>query len=121
MRIHALRELAHKHDRIRLQTRSNPVVTLPEGAAGRFAHAVRERMDGPVLRYSHRTRLIRQAEQRGIGRFEANLIIAAVQHEVGAERPKAPVKNVSPAWVRTALAFATMQSIIATAVWWIIG
>jgi hypothetical protein len=64
-------------------------------------------MGGPVLRYSHRTRLIRAAERSGIGRFEANLIIAAVQHEAGerraAERVR-PSQRTCPSWLSSALA-----------------
>ena len=45
-----------------------------------FASAVRECLDGPVLRYSLRKALLKQASRLGVGRFEANLVIAEVQH-----------------------------------------
>jgi hypothetical protein len=52
------------------------------GARSRvFAADVAARLEGPVLRHSQRRRLLKAAQQAGIGRFEANLIIAAVQHE----------------------------------------
>src|SRR2546423_13838886 len=35
-----------------------------------------------VLRYSHRLAMLKEAGARGIGRFEANLIIASVQHRL---------------------------------------
>lgn len=37
-------------------------------------------MEGPVLRYSNRMSLLRAAAGMGIDRFEANLLIALVQH-----------------------------------------
>jgi len=45
-----------------------------------FASAVTEALDGPVLRYSIRLALLKQASRLGLGRFEANLVIAEVQH-----------------------------------------
>jgi hypothetical protein len=37
-------------------------------------------MEGTVLRYAERRNLLAAARRMGIGTFEANLIIAAVQH-----------------------------------------
>jgi hypothetical protein len=126
MRMQALRELAQAADASRdpaaTAALANPIVPLPAGAAQTFAALVRERMEGPVLRYSHRARLLRAAEQSGIGRFEANLIIAAVQHEAGANRPATKTRDAGHAWMPTALvAVATTQSLIAIAVWWVAG
>ncbi len=119
--MHALRELAHEHDARRVaETRSNPVVTLPAGAAGRFAELVRDRMEGPVLRYSHRTRLIREAQQRGIGRFEANLVIAAVQHQVETTREVQPVAS-QRSWLPPMVGFFATQCAIVSGVWWLVG
>jgi len=124
-RMLALRELAQSadasRDRAATVAAQNPIVPLPAGAAQTFAGLVRERMDGPVLRYSHRTRLLRTAERGGIGRFEANLIIAAVQHETGANRPTIEARDRGHAWMPRALAIAITQSIIAMAVWCIVG
>lgn len=53
------------------------------GQARRFATTVARSMEGGVLRYSVRMELLSDASRRGIGRFEANLIIAAVQHQMG--------------------------------------
>jgi len=55
----------------------------PAGSASAFAALVASRMDGPILRYSARLSLLREAARRKIDRFEANLIIAAVQHRAG--------------------------------------
>lgn len=38
-------------------------------------------LDGQVLRYSQRAKLLAKARQMGIARFEANLIIAMVIHQ----------------------------------------
>ena len=53
--------------------------------AGAFAAEVEAALEGPVLRYSQRRRLLKAAARAGVGRFEANLIIAAVQHRRRAE------------------------------------
>jgi len=49
--------------------------------AAAFARYAAAQLDGRVLRYSRRLELLKTADQLGIGRFHANLIIAAVQHE----------------------------------------
>lgn len=48
-----------------------------------FAERVVQQLDGAILRYSNRQALVREAEKVGISRFEANLIIAAVQYRHG--------------------------------------
>ena len=121
----ALRDLAQAADASRDPAATaaveKPIVPLPAGAARTFAALVRERMDGPVLRYSHRTRLLRAAERGGIGRFEANLIIAAVQHEAGANRPASARRDTGyPRMRGTLVAIAATQSLIAMAVWWVV-
>ncbi len=47
-----------------------------------FANAVVKSMTGPVLPYSQRLELMRQAKKIGLRTFDANLIIAAVQNRV---------------------------------------
>jgi hypothetical protein len=49
----------------------------------RFAQVVAERVSEGVLRYSARLQLLAMADGLGIARFQANLVIAAVQHEAG--------------------------------------
>jgi hypothetical protein len=59
-RVRALCELARDVDARRTEGGApEPVISLPARAAQTFAERVRERMDGPLLRYSHRARLIR--------------------------------------------------------------
>jgi len=59
-------------------------------AARDFADLVACRLVGGALPWSSRQFLLRQAARRRIGRFEANLIIAAVQHHLPAAPPAAP-------------------------------
>ena len=121
----ALRELASAADATRIETATpEPVLPLPAGAAQTFAELVRQRMDGPVLRYSHRARLIREAQRRGIGRFEANLIIAAVQHQRRPARcevePVAPRASSSSSWMPVVIGFCATQCAVVTGLWWLV-
>jgi hypothetical protein len=117
----ALRDLAHAHDVQRVEVAPDPVIALPAGAAHTFAEVVRERMDGPVLRYSHRTRLIQEAEERGIGRFEANLIIAAVQHRQRASRCEVDPAVPRSTWMPIVIGFCATQCAVVMGLWWLIG
>jgi len=49
----------------------------------RFIAAVESAMEGPLLRYSKRLELMNLAEKLGIGRFQANLLIAQAQQRTG--------------------------------------
>jgi hypothetical protein len=91
-------------------------------AARDFADIVASQLVGTVLPWSQRESLVRLAEMRGIGRFDANLIIAAVQHQmgvgrmrVGAERRRrsARVRGV----VVGAAVFAVVQAGIVGVLW----
>lgn len=69
-----------------------------------------------ILRFSQRLELLKEATRRGIGRFQANLIIASVEHELRADGiHAAQIKSTSmvSAWVL----FATLQSAILTGFW----
>ena len=80
-------------------------------------------MTGGVLPYSRRVALLRVARKLGINRFEANLIIAAVQHReptppVGdgkCEEP--PPRRGAMLWV-TGLVVVGIESVVASALWW---
>jgi hypothetical protein len=64
-----------------------------------------------VLRYSDRLSLLSIADAIGIGRFQANLVIAAVQHGGGhGVTPAEPRK--SRAWMLAVVAAVALQSII---------
>ena len=115
----ALAELASVHDHRRADALRCSIPTLPAPSAATFAQLVRDRIDGSILRYSHRAQLIGEAEQRGIGRFEANLIIAAVQHEAGERRASEPVAKPSRSWVWVGplVAIVATQGAIVGALW----
>lgn len=120
-RMRALCDLAHTTNADRAETAPDPVITLPAGAAHTFAGVVRQRMDGPVLRYSHRARLLREAEQRGIGRFEANLIIAAVQHQRRPVRSESDPVTSRSSWTPIFAGFCATQCAVLMGLWWLIG
>jgi len=48
--------------------------------AATFAAVVKSQIHGPVLTYSKRKRLLQLADRLGIRRFDANLIVAAMQY-----------------------------------------
>jgi hypothetical protein len=77
---YALSQLAQETDKVAAPPPKE------EGPAASFGRLVAQQLEGPVLRYSRRQALLREAERRGIGRFEANLIIAAVQHQTRNEK-----------------------------------
>jgi len=57
-------------------------------AARNFADLVAARMVGTVLPFTERESLVRAAARHGINRFEANLLIATVQNQMGAGRKR---------------------------------
>jgi hypothetical protein len=80
---HSLGDLARRAD-LAAQAPADflPPQALRNPAAARlFAAQVAASSDDGLLRYSPRQKLLRKAEKMGIGRFEANLIIVAVQHQ----------------------------------------
>lgn len=81
---------------------------------------------GPLLSYSARKRLLTHAEQLGLSRFDANLIIASVQHHAPGEQgpltfiAALPDRPRQVAWVRWAgLLAATVaaQIVVVLAIW----
>jgi hypothetical protein len=56
--------------------------------AREFAEIVASQLVGTVLPWNQRKSLVHLAELRGISRFEANLIIAVVQHQMGVGRKR---------------------------------
>jgi hypothetical protein len=89
-----------------------------QSPANAFAEFASEQIAGPVLSYSKRLGLLRAARRLGIGRFEANLIIAAIQHRtagssVGCQRPGPRARfRAAPL-----LTFLLLQSLILVSVW----
>ncbi|MGB7159781.1 MAG: hypothetical protein WBD40_17070 [Tepidisphaeraceae bacterium] len=132
LRVRALCELARHHNAMRRegeppgepflssQRKTARQEPRPPFAASSFADLVRDRMDGSLLRYSHRTRLLRQAARRGIGRFEANLIIAAVQHQAR-KRGDAQTVTTRASWMVAVIGLVATQGAIATGIWFMVS
>ncbi len=79
--------LRHAPVRLHRSLRSlRPAAALPVELTthDRFAQSVVTAIQGRTLRYSRRLRLLAEADKLGIERFEANLIIAMVQHRLNA-------------------------------------
>jgi len=91
--------------------------------ASELARAVVASMDGPFLRYSARQRLLSRAARLGISRFEANLIIAAVQHRVRAGGDESnfcqATSRISHAMKSAGLALV-IQALIIAAIWMLV-
>ncbi len=104
-----------------------PASPVAGGAARLFAARIASSFDGTTLRYSRRRVLLREAADLGIGRFEATLLIAAVQHRHLASRPARPPRARASAGrrplipYRLALTACALQAGIGSAVWWIVS
>ena len=64
----------------------------PSTDARPFLRQVRQTLDGNLLHYTDRMRLLADADRMGIARFEANLLIATVQHRAHTE----PSQSTTP-------------------------
>jgi hypothetical protein len=86
--------------------------------ARRFTRMVRDHLDGQILRFDQRQLLIRAAGRMGIDRFQANLVIAAVQHAqpVAAGLNEAPPASLA-GWPPALLLFLVVQITIAITLW----
>jgi hypothetical protein len=85
-----------------------------------FAQEVHEAMEGTELRYSKRQYLLKRADHYGIKRFDANLVIAMVQHRLGGLE-QSPPETTRRSPVLIAAVFLAVQSIIVIAGWWLIA
>lgn len=129
---HALLDLARREDAgraapargRRMEPAVRPLQDIVDGeAAARFAVMVGQHLGGPVLCYEDRQSLLRAAGRLGIGRFDANLIIAAVQHRAEGEHVVVRAAGTEQSrgagrwWesVAVVLAVETSLSLIA---WW---
>ena len=84
-----------------------------------FAAEIERAVEGAVLRYSRRMELLRRARWLGIGRFEANLIIATVLHRRGDVAAVEESASAGSGWGSAVLLFAGIQFVIAGVVWWL--
>ena len=85
--------------------------------ARKFETMVREAMQNGPMRYSQRLSMLKTAAAMGLGRFEANLILAIEQNRQFPSMIQTTARN----WTVTcALASVVLvQSLIITAAWWI--
>lgn len=110
-----------------------PLAALPQSIpaviADQFRMMVEARLDrtggGPILRYSQRQALLKVAARLGIGRFEANLFIAAVQHRyAGVECAAADATGDDPPArglgmiLGCAGLVATIEGLVVLGLWW---
>jgi len=77
----ALRELPFEGISTNRATSPSQTISARNGKAETFAELVKGSLEEGLLRYSARLELLGQAARLGVGRFEGNLIIAAVQHQ----------------------------------------
>lgn len=111
----ALRHLSDRHD----ACPSHEIhASQTGGQASAFATIVSEHVGDRVLSYSDRLRLLGVARRLGVGRFEANLIIAAVQHRSAGSRSSLS-SPPAPGHLRLAglLTFVVLQSLILVSLW----
>ena len=78
----SLRDLSDRYDR-QFAVLSPPAPVIPVVPDNDFTSQIVAKIHDGVLLYSDRLQLLNDAADYGIGRFEANLIIAAVQHRYG--------------------------------------
>jgi hypothetical protein len=62
--------------------------------------------------------LLKEAGRRGIGRFEANLIIASVQHRLSGKAPG--FEERKPLRISGTVAFLLVQAVILLGVWMVL-
>jgi hypothetical protein len=91
----------------------------PDSRARLFAEFAAGAISGNVLLYSKRKELLIVAKRLGIGRFEANLLIAATQHQSDRARPVTAEPPQRRSWAPALLVALTQAAIIA-AIWWIV-
>jgi hypothetical protein len=92
-----------------------PVPGIPPQAAERFARLVQSRLEGQILRLQERQLLLRTARRMGIDRFQANLIIAAVQHahRPAPPAPTAPAPAAPRGWLIPVALFLLIEAVTA--------
>lgn len=89
--------------------------------ARKFADTVEAELHGGILPWSRRLRLLRLARKMGIERFEAGLIIAAVQHHRPPPRAGDSGSSRRRPCITPAAVACAIQAVIASAVWWLLS
>lgn len=102
-----------------------PVLDADAAIVRGFARAVADALDAGPLTLAARDRLIGRAERLGIRRFEANLIVAAVEQQARSRRRMRLVVDAPEpkhaGWYVPASAALVVQTLIAAAAWWLLG
>jgi len=73
------------------------VLGVASAPAERLARLVQEALGDGVLPYAARQDVLQAARRLGVGRFQANLIIAAVQHRYGTPALSLPAVTLTAA------------------------
>jgi hypothetical protein len=77
-----------------------------------------DRMEGPVLRYPARIALLKQAQRAGLAHFDANLIIASVQHRMGERIVRKPPTDRP--WLRNLAIALIFQAWVVAGIYWLL-
>jgi len=90
-----------------------------------FADEVESALDSEgILSFSRRQKLLRRARHFGIRPFDANLVIAMVQHRFQPTVPPAASHATCPSkslnWLPAIAVIVVLQSLILAAGWWLL-
>ena len=93
-----------------------------------FARAAADRLAAGPLPLTDRARLLRRGERLGLGRFDANLVLAVVERQhratVPTRRPAVATVSVNArrrlAWPAAAMAVVVQAGIVVGA-WWLVA
>ena len=110
-----LRQVIAKASPIR---RTGQPVWLDVPAFSAFVEDVEDALtDGPQLTYSRRLKLLKRADGFGIRRFDANLVIAMVQHRLASAPSPADANPTPRPWLGAMVMVLTIQSVIVATAW----
>jgi hypothetical protein len=114
----SLRDLSDRYDSTYGSSSDRAVFVRPATRADDFASQIVEKIRSGVLSYSDRLELLGEAEKHGIGRFDANLIIAGVQHRYASRAaPEPPQVNRKVSALDLFAAFVLVQVLILFLAW----
>ncbi|HMO25477.1 MAG TPA: hypothetical protein PKB10_04345 [Tepidisphaeraceae bacterium] len=99
------------------------VIAAPAAPVARgFASAVRGSLQGGVLSYDDRDRLLARASRLGLTRFDALLIIAAVQHgQASTPSPATGMSRSRDRWLIGTAVLGVQAAIVGAAAWLLMG
>jgi hypothetical protein len=115
-----LRQLSDLHDATTAKSRvvhRHPSGHESQDKVNAFGRLVASHLVGRVLPYSRRMELLDIAEKLGIGRFHANLVIAAVQHQFSEIALAECVATPRWRWPATIFSVIAIQALVLLAAW----